>query len=81
MVSKWRRGCGTVWDMVVEGARGWMEGVFGGMGGEKIFAMSKKKRYFANSLAHTIYIICNNKKSDRYGIGAVRREVELIKSE
>ena len=37
------------------GCRGWMEGVFGGMGGEKIFAMSKKKRYFANSLAHTIY--------------------------
>ena len=55
MVSKWRMGCGTVWDMMVEGARGWMEGVFGGMGGEKIFAMSKKKRYFANSLAHTIY--------------------------
>jgi hypothetical protein len=55
VAKKWRRGCGTVWEMRVEGARGWMEGVFGRMGGEKILAMSKKKRYFANSFAHTIW--------------------------
>lgn len=42
MVSKWRMGCGTVWDMVVEGARGWMEGVEAGWV-EKKFSLCQKK--------------------------------------
>ena len=71
MVSKWRMGCGTVWDMVVEGARGWMEGVFGGMGGEKIFAIHQN--HYLKLLIHEIYedylpididYDCNSKKNN-----------------
>ena len=69
--------CGTGWWRVPAG--GWRVCLAGWV--EKKFSLCQKKSVTLQILWRTQYIICNNEKSDRYGIGAVRREVELIKSE